>query len=64
MEFIFQPQASKSIGADFRITNRLYANVDVKYLWINTDVDINGGAIKADVNVNPFIVGVGMGYRF
>jgi outer membrane protein len=39
-------------------------NVDLKKLFLNTDVNINNGAIKADVDINPWIVGVGMGYRF
>jgi outer membrane protein len=39
-------------------------NLDVKKLWISTDVSINNGAINADVDINPWIVGVGVGYRF
>ena len=41
-------------------------NLDVKKLWLNTDVKANlgGTALKADVDLNPWIFGVGVGYRF
>lgn len=37
--------------------------IDVKKLWLSTDVKVNGGALKADVDINPWIFGVGVGYR-
>ncbi len=51
-------------------------NMDVKRLWLNTDVKVNvttalGAAlgadpviVDADVDINPWIVGIGAGYRF
>lgn len=44
-------------------------NVDVKKVWINTDVTVDfttalGATVDADVDINPWIVGVGAGYRF
>ena len=59
------PDRYDAVGlAQPSLTDQIYANFDVKYLWINTDVEINGGAIEADVDLNPWIVGVGLGYRF
>ena len=52
------------VGADYMLNEHWLVNVDLKKLFINTDVSINNGAIKADVDINPWIVGVGMGYRF
>ncbi len=51
-------------GADVHIDGPWYANLDVKHIFLNTDVKMNGGAIKADVHIDPTIVGLGIGYRF
>ena len=51
-------------GIDFKIKDNWYFNVDAKKLWLNTDVAINGGAVTADVNLDPWVLGVGFGYRF
>lgn len=51
-------------GLDVAIDNHWYANVDVKKLFLDTDVKLNGGAIRADVDLDPWIVGAGIGYRF
>lgn len=41
------------------------ANIDVKYININTDVTITGGVnATADVDINPVVVGFGVGYRY
>lgn len=51
-------------GADFKVTDKWFLNVDVKKVWINSDLSINGGAVTADVKINPLIVGVGIGTKF
>lgn len=51
-------------GVDTHITGPWYANLDVKHIFLDTDVKLNGGAIKADVHIDPTIVGLGIGYRF
>ncbi|WP_417456473.1 OmpW/AlkL family protein [Kordiimonas sp.] len=51
-------------GVDFRIKDNWYFNVDAKKLWLNTDVSINGGGVTADVDLDPWVLGVGFGYRF
>ena len=41
------------------------ANIDVKYIDINTDVTITGGVnATADVDINPIVAGMGVGYRY
>jgi outer membrane protein len=51
-------------GIDYKIDDKYSLNLDVKKIWINTDVKINGGAIRADVDLNPWVVGAGIGYTF
>ncbi|HEV2676403.1 MAG TPA: OmpW family outer membrane protein [Aliidongia sp.] len=51
-------------GADYNVTGRWFLNFDVKRLFFQTTVKIDGGAIRAETNVRPTIVGAGIGYRF
>ncbi|MDR3436251.1 OmpW family outer membrane protein [Telmatospirillum sp.] len=54
-------------GANYQVSGSWFANVDVKKLLLPTsaDVKLNGTAIThARVNLDPWLVGVGIGYRF
>lgn len=54
-------------GVDYALTERWFLNFDVKKVWINTDVTIDAGAlgiVNADVDIDPWIVGVGFGWRY
>lgn len=51
-------------GVDYMLDDNWLLNMDVKKIWINPDVKFNGGAIAADVDINPWVVGVGFGYKF
>ena len=51
-------------GVDWNISGRLYANVDVKQIFLNTQASLNSGAIVAKTALNPTVVGAGMGWRF
>ena len=51
-------------GLDVDLTGNWFANFDVKKLFLSTDASINNGAITADVDIDPWIVGAGIGYRF
>lgn len=51
-------------GADFKLDDHWMINADVKKIFLNTDVSINGGAVTADVDLDPWIFGLGIGYRF
>jgi outer membrane protein len=50
-------------GTDINLSGNWWLNLDVKYIRIQSDVEINN-AIDADVDVNPWIFGVGVGYKF
>jgi outer membrane protein len=49
-------------GVDIHLRDNWYLNFDVKKLWLDTSA--TSGGVKADVNVEPLIVGAGIGYRF
>jgi len=53
-------------GVDYHINERWFINLDVKYIDIGVDVELNsaGTVRNLDVDINPVVVGVGFGYRF
>jgi len=55
---------SLQVGMDMAVAANWSLNVDVKKLFIGTDVSINGGAITADVDIDPWIFGLDVGYKF
>lgn len=55
---------SLQAGVDVEISENLFFNVDVKKLFLSTDARINGGTITADVKINPWIIGAGIGTKF
>lgn len=52
------------VGFDYQISGPWMLNLDVKKLFLDTDVSLNDGAITADVDIDPWIFGFGIGYRF
>lgn len=50
-------------GFDVPVGNGWSLNADVKKIYINTDVDLNGAPI-GDVDINPWVIGAGVGYRY
>lgn len=51
-------------GVDVPISGRWGWNFDVKKLFVNADASINHGAIQADIDLDPWIFGTGLTYRF
>jgi outer membrane protein len=52
-------------GVDYKLTPNWYLNADVKYIWVDTKVtDTAGLGINTTLNVNPWVLGAGVGYRF
>jgi outer membrane protein len=58
------PGAALQAGFDVRVAGNWVINVDVKHIFLDTTAKLNGGAIKADVSLDPTIVAFGVGYRF
>jgi outer membrane protein len=51
------------VGIDYKIDKHLSLNLDVKYARIRSNVFADGGLIS-NVQVDPVLVGLGVGYRF
>lgn len=51
-------------GFDYWVNDNWGVNVDVKKIWMNVDASLNNGAVQADVDLDPWIVGAGVSYRF
>jgi outer membrane protein len=51
------------LGFDYALNEKWFLNFDAKYLFLNTDilVDPAGLNIPAEVDINPFIIGIGVG---
>lgn len=50
-------------GADYWLNDNWGLNLDVKKVFLNIDGTVNN-AIKADIDLDPWIVGAGVSYRF
>lgn len=51
------------VGFDYALTKTVSLNFDVKYAQMNSNVTLNGSKI-GKLNLNPTMVGIGVGYRF
>ena len=51
-------------GFDYWINDHWGVNLDVKKIWLDIDASLNNGAIKADVELDPWLIGAGVSYRF
>ncbi len=54
-------------GIDYNLNDKWFLNLDVKQLLITTDVEVNAGAgaiIPVEVDINPLVVGLGIGRKF
>ena len=50
-------------GVDFKIDKNWSINLDVKKVQIRSDVNTAAGQLSA-VKIDPWLIGVGVGYRF
>jgi len=51
-------------GVDYEIRPNWLANFDVKWVQMQPDVSVNSGLIRARADINPFIIGASIRYRF
>ena len=53
-------------GIDVGINKNWAVNFDVKKIWLDTDVSVKalGTTVKTDVDIDPWLFGVGLAYRF
>ncbi|BDU70930.1 OmpW/AlkL family protein [Mesoterricola silvestris] len=56
---------SAQAGVDIKVADRLYLNLDVKYVKLGADVKLAATGTKVSaVQLDPMLFGVGLGYRF
>lgn len=57
-----------NMGVDFKINEKWVFNIDLKYIDINTEAELElaaGGVLDTlDVDINPLVAGIGVGFRF
>jgi len=54
-------------GFDVPMNDTYFFNVDVKKVFLQTDVTVDAGdlgIVNADVDINPWLIGIGVGRRF
>lgn len=51
------------LGMDIPLKDNMYLNLDLKKVWMGTDVYV-GGVNSGSLKVNPLLWGVGLGWRF
>ena len=52
-----------TVGADFNITDRVFARADARYLKGDAEANV-AGVPAGEVDLDPWVVGVGVGARF
>jgi len=56
-----------NLGVDFKINEKWIFNIDVKYIDIATEAELETGNTvldKLDVDINPLVASIGVGFRF
>jgi outer membrane protein len=53
-------------GVDFDITEKMFINIDAKYVDMDTNARLTTGALVNNLraDINPLNIGVGVGWRF
>jgi outer membrane protein len=53
-------------GFDYFFTDHWCLNFDVKKVWVDVDVEVDalGTTVSTSVDVDPWLIGMGVGYRF
>jgi outer membrane protein len=53
-------------GVDIELDEHWAINFDVKKIWLDTDVSVKalGTTVKTNVDIDPWLLGVGVAYRF
>ena len=51
-------------GFDYWVDDHWGFNADVKKIFLNVDASLNNGAVRADVDLDPWVIGTGVSYRF
>lgn len=54
------------LGFDYDLNDTWFLNLDAKYIGLSTDVTVDAGiaTVPAEVDINPLLIGFGVGVRF
>ncbi|PZQ79114.1 MAG: OmpW family protein, partial [Flavobacterium johnsoniae] len=58
------------VGFDLMLNDKFFINADIKKIFLKTDVTVDasnlatGLSIPADVEINPLLLGFGVGMKF
>jgi len=52
------------IGADFDLTDKMFMNLDVRWADIDTEASIPEAALNFDVEIDPMVYSLTLGWRF
>jgi outer membrane protein len=55
---------SLQAGVDIAVQGPWSVNLDAKKVFFDTEASINGGALKSDVQLDPWVVSIGLGRKF
>ncbi|WP_299117302.1 OmpW family outer membrane protein [uncultured Winogradskyella sp.] len=57
---------SLQTGVDYNLNDKWFLNLDIKKLFLSTDVDVDTGEgeLPVEVDIDPLIIGVGVGMKF
>lgn len=57
---------SLQAGLDYNLNDKWFLNLDIKKLFLSTDVEVDTGAgvLPVEVDINPLVVGLGVGMKF
>ena len=56
-------------GFDYPLNDKWFLNLDVKKIFLSTDATVFantalGAVVGADVKINPWLIGLGVGMKF
>ena len=54
---------ASQVGLDVKLTDKFFFNIDAKYIMLKTDVNVNESS-PSKVDINPFLLGFGVGMKF
>ena len=52
------------IGFDYAVSGPWVLNADVKQLFLHTTASLDSGLVRAKTDLDPLVIGVGVGYKF
>jgi len=62
LDFATRVAPAAQVGVDFDLSDRMLLNLDLKWIWLETTIE-DAGTRVADLTINPFVIGLGVGWR-